>query len=195
MDAGERIDDDRLAELRADYVGRLHGRVLELGAGEGENLDLLSAGVIWAGIEPDDERRDRLAAAADAHGRPAPFAARAEELPLPDESVDAVLATWVLCSVDDLPAALVEVRRVLVPGGRVVFVDHVIAPPRTLKRFVQHTVTPFTAHFQHGCHWNRDPASALAEAGFAGLDVRRHTVTGRGPLGMPVLLFDGVLAA
>jgi hypothetical protein len=80
---------------------------------------------------------------------------------------------------------------VLVPGGRVVFVDHVQAPPRTLKRFVQAVATPISKRVCHGCHWNRDTERALLEAGFTGVDVRRLRVRSM-PFGpVPMLLFDG----
>ena len=101
------------------------------------------------------------------------------------------VGTYVLCSVTDPAAALAEVRRVLVPGGRVVFVDHVQAPPRTLKRFVQRVATPISKRVCHGCHWDRDTERALVEAGFVGGDVRRLRVRSM-PFGpVPMLLFDG----
>ena len=79
----------------------------------------------------------------------------------------------------------------LVPAGRVVFVDHVIAPPRTLKRAVQRVATPISKRVCHGCHWDRDTERALVDAGFTAGDVRRLRVrsTPFGPV--PMLLFDG----
>lgn len=186
------IDDDELDELERQFVGRVRGRVLEIGAGEGENFGAFDAGVEWIGLEPDAKRRAELATRAREwrHATEA-LDAVAESIPLPDASVDAVVATYVLCSVTDPAAALAEVRRVLVPGGRVVFVDHVAAPPGTLKRMVQRVATPFSRRFCHGCHWDRDTERALAEAGFVGDDVRRLLVRSS-PFGpVPMLLFDG----
>ncbi|MFB9310866.1 ubiquinone/menaquinone biosynthesis C-methylase UbiE [Agromyces hippuratus] len=190
--ASELIDDDDLDDLEREFVGRVRGRVLEIGAGEGENFGALHVDVEWIGLEPDAERRAELATRAREWGhRAEPLDAMAESIPLPDRSVDAVVATWVLCSVADPAAALAEVRRVLVPGGRVVFIDHVVAPPRTVKRAVQRIATPFSARFCHGCHWDRDPARALADAGFVGDDVRPLRVRSM-PFGpVPTLLFDG----
>lgn len=188
----ELITDDALDDLERDAVGRLRGRVLEIGAGEGENFGALQHDVDWVGLEPDAERRRELATRAREWGhRAEPLDAVAEEIPLPDASVDAVVGTYVLCSVRDQAAALAEVRRVLKPGGRVVFVDHVIAPPRTLKRAVQRVVTPFSVRFCHGCHWDRDTGAALVAAGFAGDDVRMVRVPSF-PFGPTrVLLFSG----
>jgi len=102
-----------------------------------------------------------------------------------------VVGTYVLCSVDDPAATLAEVRRVLVPGGRVIFVDHVIAPPGTLKRAVQRVATPISKRVCHGCHWDRDTERTLADAGFVGGDIRRLKVRSM-PFGpVPMLLFDG----
>ncbi|MFB6610485.1 class I SAM-dependent methyltransferase [Agromyces sp. NPDC056379] len=186
------IDDDRLDDLEREFVGRVRGRVLEIGAGEGENFGALHPDVEWIGLEPDAERRTELSQRAREWGHgDEPLDAVAEAIPLPDRSVDAVIATYVLCSVADQAVALAEVRRVLVPGGRVVFIDHVAAPPRTAKRVVQRIATPFTARFCHGCHWDRDTGLALVEAGFIGDDVRPLRVRSM-PFGpVPTLLFDG----
>ncbi|WP_395244025.1 class I SAM-dependent methyltransferase [Agromyces sp. MMS24-K17] len=186
------IDDDALDDLERELVGRLRGRVLEIGAGEGENFGAMHPDVEWTGLEPDARRRAELATRArEWRHEAAPLDAVAEAIPLPDASVDAVVGTYVLCSVRDPAAVLAEVRRVLVPGGRVVFVDHVAAPPRTLKRAVQAVATPIARRVCHGCHWNRDTEAALAAAGFTGTDVRRLRVRSR-PFGpVPMLLFDG----
>ncbi len=186
------IGDDELDELEREFVGRVRGRVLEIGAGDGENFGAFHHDVEWLGLEPDANRRAELATRArEWHHAAVPLDARAESIPLPDHSVDAVVGTYVLCSVDDQAAALAEVRRVLVPGGRVVFVDHVVAPRGTLKRAVQRVATPFAARLCHGCHWDRDTAQALLDAGFVGSDIRRPRVRSM-PFGpVPMLLFDG----
>jgi ubiquinone/menaquinone biosynthesis C-methylase UbiE len=166
--------------------------VLEIGAGDGENFGAFDPGVEWIGLEPDAKRRAELATRAREWRHSSdPLDARAESIPLPDHSIDAVVGTYVLCSVDDPAAALAEVRRVLVPGGRVIFVDHVVAPPGTLKRAVQRIATPISKRVCHGCHWDRDTERTLAEAGFVGGDIRRLRVRSM-PFGpVPMLLFDG----
>jgi ubiquinone/menaquinone biosynthesis C-methylase UbiE len=188
----ELISDDALDDLEREAISRVRGRVLEIGAGEGENFGAFQHDVEWVGLEPDADRRTELAARARGWGhRSEVLDAVAERIPLPDASVDAVVGTYVLCSVDDQAAALAEVRRVLRPGGRVVFVDHVVAPPRTLKRAVQRAVTPFSARLCHNCHWDRDTGRALADAGFTGDEVRLVRVPSF-PLGPTrVLVFGG----
>lgn len=186
------ITDAELDDLEREFVSRVRGRVLEIGAGEGENFGAFDPGIEWVGLEPDAKRRAELATRArEWRHASAPLDARAESIPLPDHSVDAVVGTYVLCSVGDPAATLAEVRRVLVPGGRVVFVDHVVAPPGTLKRAVQRVATPISKRVCHGCHWDRDTERALVDAGFAGGDIRRLRVRSM-PFGpVPMLLFDG----
>ncbi|WP_177232075.1 class I SAM-dependent methyltransferase [Agromyces sp. CF514] len=187
------ISDDDLDDLERAFIGRVRGRVLEIGAGDGENFGAFHPDVAWTGLEPDAGRRAELATRAREWRHPStPLDATAEHIPLADSSVDAVVGTFVLCSVADVAAAVAEVRRVLVPGGRVVFVDHVAAPRGTLKRAVQNVATPFATWFDHGCHWNRDPEPELEAAGFSGADVRRLRVRSM-PFGpVPVLLYEGV---
>jgi len=186
------IGDDELDDLEREFIARVRGRVLEIGAGDGENFGAFDPSVRWQGLEPDAKRRAELATRArEWRHASVPLDAKAEAIPLPDHSVDAVVGTYVLCSVTDPSAALAEVRRVLVPGGRVVFVDHVQAPPRTLKRFVQRVATPISKQVCHGCHWDRDTERTLLDAGFVGSDIRRLRVRSS-PFGpVPMLLFDG----
>lgn len=187
-----RIHDDALDDLERTFLSRVRGRVLEIGAGEGENFGAFHPDVEWIGLEPDGTRRAELATRAREWGHPAsPLDAVAERIPLPDDAVDAVVGTYVMCSVDDLDAALAEARRVLVPGGRIVLIDHVAAPAGTVHRVVQELATPLSRRLCDGCRWNREPDVALAAAGFTGHDVRRVRVRALPMPATPVLLFDG----
>lgn len=186
------IDDPALDDLEREFVARVRGRVLEIGAGDGANLGAFDPDVKWIGLEPDARRRRELATRAREWRHPSPpLDARAEAIPLPDASVDAVVGTYVMCSVTDLDASLAELRRVLVPGGRIVLADHVIAPPGTVWRTLQHIATPFSKRLCHGCHWNRDPESALLAAGFVADDVRHLRVRAAPLPATPILLYDG----
>jgi ubiquinone/menaquinone biosynthesis C-methylase UbiE len=105
------------------------------------------------------------------------LAGRAEEIPLPSASVDAVLSTAVLCSVNDLSAVLAEIRRVLRPGGRFVFLEHVAAPQGSALRRMQRMIAPITRVVDRGCDPSRDLAPAI-EAAFASVDLAHYTVPG-----------------
>ena len=101
---------------------------------------------------------------------------RAEALPVGDRSVDAVVSTLVLCSVDDLGEALREVRRVLRPGGRFVFIEHVGAPHGTRLRGFQERLAPWWLGVTGECRMARDTEAAIREAGFGRVEVERFSM-------------------
>jgi len=91
--------------------------------------------------------------------------APAEQLPLPDDSFDYAVCTLVLCTVDDQPRALAELRRVLKPGGQLLFLEHVRSEdPKIARR--QDRIHPLWVRVGHGCHCNRQTLDALGAAGF-----------------------------
>ncbi|NYI70543.1 ubiquinone/menaquinone biosynthesis C-methylase UbiE [Naumannella cuiyingiana] len=172
-------------------VAALRGRVLELGAGRGANFARLAPGIAWIGLEPNRRLRDRLAVRARASGHPAaPLAARAEAVPLPDASVDAVLATTVLCSVDEVARALAEAYRVLRPGGRVVLAEHGAAPRGTAARTLQRLLRPATRLLDHGCDPLRDPEAAVAASPLRLDRVARHAITPLLGVELPLLVIE-----
>ena len=108
----------------------------------------------------------RLAPRAAARTPPAiSVLAPAERLPFGDASFDTVVSTLTLCTVADQAAALAEMRRVLVPGGRLLFLEHVRAQDERDAR-LQDRITPLWRHIGHGCHPNRDTVAAIEDAGF-----------------------------
>ena len=170
-------------------IGRLRGTVLEIGAGRGRNFDLLAPGVTWIGAEPDPGFRERLAETARRHGhREPPLPASAESLPLADASVDAVLATVVLCSVRDQDAALAEIGRVLRPGGAFVFAEHVGATLGSFKRRAQRAFAPLSRRFDHGCDPTRDTEAALRRSGLRIVRREQHEVPALPGLTMPYIV-------
>ncbi len=153
-------------ELEATLIRGLRGTVLEVGAGEGANFGLLDESVDWIGLEPNPRDTEALRANAARWGRRRePLVASCESIPLADDSVDAVLSTLVLCSVDDQKKSLEEIIRVLRPGGALVFVEHVAAPPGTLLRGVQRLATPLTTRLDRGCHLARETVDGIRGSG------------------------------
>ena len=154
-------------EVRARVCAGLAGDVVEIGFGSGLNLPYLPAEVdaLWA-IEPAQVGR-RLSAGRRAASRvPVTFAGLdGQRLPFDDDSFDAALTTWTLCTIPDPVAALRELRRVLRPGGQVHFVEHGISPDRSVAGW-QHRCTPLQRKVAGGCHLDRDIPALFAAGGF-----------------------------
>lgn len=155
----------KLAPIRAELLGGLTGRVLEVGAGTGTNLQFYrSAGEVVA-LEPAKAMRDQL----DAKLRQAPAPVRVvdgagERMPFPDGHFDAVVCTLVLCMVPDQGSTLKEIRRVLKPGGRLVFFEHV--RNEGLPGLIQDLLSPLMSRLLFGCHPNRPTLERMRELGF-----------------------------
>jgi SAM-dependent methyltransferase len=169
--------DRYLARRKRALFAGLRGHVIEIGPGEGASLRHLSAGVRWIGVEPDPVSRESALREARRVGIAAMVLdGRAEALPVGDGSVDAVISTLVLCSVDDLGEALREVRRVLRPGGRFVFIEHVGATPGSRLRSLQERLAPWWLGVTGECRLARDTEAAISGAGFATVQVERFSM-------------------
>ncbi len=157
-----------VADRKRALLGGLGGDILEIGPGAGANLPYYPPGIRWIGIEPNPFMRPYLAREAARLGLDADIrSGTVERLELPDASVDAVVSTLVLCSVSDLKAALSEIRRVLKPGGRFVFIEHVAAPAGTRLRRAQRWVRPLFHVFGDGCSPDRETWKILDQDGFS----------------------------
>lgn len=170
--AAERKGQD---EYRRRMLDGLRGRVVEVGAGNGMNFRHYPDAVTEVvAVEPEPFLRARaIERAADAAVRVTVLAGDADHLPLEDGSVDAAVASLVLCSVPDQGSALAEMRRVLRPGGELRFYEHVISR-RPGKAAFQRTFTrTIWKRVAGGCHMDRDTESAIRAAGFEILDVER----------------------
>lgn len=170
----------RKAVLFARAVPRL-GTVVEIGAGAGPTAAYLPAGTRWLVAEPNAAFHPHLHAAARRHGLALTLVAGdAHALPLPDGAADAVVSTLVLCSVARPAAALAEARRVLRPGGALVFVEHVAAPHGTALRWWQGALGGPWRWAGDGCRPDRDTLAAIRAAGFARVEAEAFRV----PLGL-----------
>jgi SAM-dependent methyltransferase len=137
----------------------------------------LPVGARHIAIEPNPFMHARLRRAAA--GRGIDLEIRdvvAERIDLPDASADAVISSLVLCSVADPDKVLAEVRRVLRPGGRFSFAEHVVATEKTPTRWVQRALRRPWAWVFEGCSCERDLASAIESAGFASVNIQRYRI-------------------
>lgn len=179
-----------LAHYRARLLARAEGRVLEIGIGSAANLPFYGCGTAHViGIEPS-ARLVALARPALARS-PVPVSlveGIAEALPLDGGSIDTVVTTWTLCSVGDANAALGEIRRVLTPTGRLLFVEHGLAPDRGV-RWWQDRLTPLWRPLAGGCHLNRPIVRLIEAAGFRIDELTTGYMPGPKPA---TYLFEGV---
>jgi SAM-dependent methyltransferase len=157
-----------ILEERRRWVPRAHGDVLELGVGTGLNLPFYDANRVHkvTGIDPSPP----LLARAGQRAARAPvevelLEASAEQLPFDAAAFDSAVMTYCLCSMTDPARALGELRRVLRPGGQLVFVEHGLASDAR-TRWWQGKLTPIWRRFTGGCHLDRDVGTLLAAAGF-----------------------------
>jgi len=153
----------------------LSGVVLEIGPGTGANLRyFVQPGIRWIGVEPNRFMERYLEKEAKRLGMHIDLrTGLAHELPVEDNSVDVVAGTLVLCCVRDPQLSLKEVIRVLKPGGRFLFIEHVAAPRGTWLRFLQGCVRPIWSQLGDGCHPDRETWLALEAAGFDKLTYER----------------------
>lgn len=169
--------DDDVDARKAALLGPLRGTVLEIGPGAGSNLRFYAPDVHWIGAEPNPHMERFLRAEAERLGRRVDVRqAVAEALPLPDASVDAVVTTLVLCTVHDVPRAMAEIRRVLRPGGRYVFIEHVGAPRGTGQRRLQRAIKPVWRLGGDGCEPDREIWRDIEAAGFDRLELEHFLV-------------------
>ena len=156
-----------LLPFRRRVIGAAEGRVLEVGIGSGLNLPLYGPRVrAVVGLEPSPEllrmARDRAVTAQIAVEL---IEASAETIPLDAASIDTVVTTWTLCTIPDAPRALAELRRVLKPGGALLFVEHGRAPGPGVARW-QDRLDPLWWRVAGGCHLNRKIDDLISGSGF-----------------------------
>jgi ubiquinone/menaquinone biosynthesis C-methylase UbiE len=177
-----------LRARREALVSRATGRVLEIGAGTGANLPHYNGIDALVVSEPEAPMARRCERRAAAHALPVELVqAPAEELPFDDGSFDTVVSTLVLCTVRDQARALGELRRVLKPDGRLLFIEHVRADDTKLAR-LQDRMNRISRVVAHGCNCNRDTLDAIRLAGFAVTELERGELSKAPPFVRPLLV-------
>lgn len=172
------------ARVRGDWVPHARGDVLEVGIGSGLNLPFYSGKVRRVyGVDPSSELQKLARKRMAGQAIDVEFLSQSAEetLPLSDESVDTVVITWTLCSITNPPRALQEMKRVLKPGGRLIFVEHGRAPDSRVAAW-QDRLTPLWKRIGGGCHLNRKVDALLAEAGFTIDELKTAYLPGPRPM-------------
>ena len=179
-----------LAAYRARIIPAAQGRVLEIGIGSGLNLPYYGTTVERViGLDPAPKL---LAMAREAARRRTSIPVElvensAEAIPLDNGSIDTIVTTWTMCSIPDVQRALGEIRRVLKPGGRLLFVEHGRSPDPGVRRW-QDRLTPVWRRVGGGCHLNRAIGELIEDAGFR--NERIETGYMRGPKPM-TFMYEG----
>lgn len=175
-----------MRERRHDLIAGAHGRTVELGAGTGLNYehypDAVTELIVTEPFPPMVKQlRER------AGGNTEVIEAPADRLPLPDSSADTIVSTLVLCTVDDVPATLAEVARVLRPGGRLLFAEHVRSDDPKLARWQDRLERPWK-FVGHGCRCNRDTLAAIAASPLELEEVEHGAIPKAAPIVRPLVV-------
>lgn len=158
----------QIMKARSRIVPRAEGDVLELGCGGGINMAFYDPARLksYSGVDPSAGLLDRSREAAQAIGIEADIRGGVgEAIPFASESFDTVLCTFTLCSVDDQMQVLSEMRRVLRPGGKILFLEHGSAPDEGVRKW-QRRIEPVWRRIGGNCHLTRPITAAYEQAGF-----------------------------
>ncbi len=158
-------------QRKLDLFRGIQGNILEIGAGTGVNFEFIPAGVHWTGVDPNPRGLRYIREAAQRTGHEFEFrSGSAGALPFPEASFDSVACTLTLCSVKDPARVLEEVRRVLRPGGQLLFMEHVAAAEGSPLRRRQRRLRPVFRCLAD-CTPDRDTGSLLRAAHFSTLEI------------------------
>jgi ubiquinone/menaquinone biosynthesis C-methylase UbiE len=157
----------RLVPYRERVVASAEGRVLEVGIGSGLNLPFYPAATHEIlGLEPSPRLIAMARGSASLSRNPVTFIeGSAEAIPLDAGSIDTVVTTWTLCTIPHAATALDEMRRVLKPGGRLLFVEHGLSPDERVRKW-QNWLTPGWKRLSGGCHLDRPIRAMIEDRGF-----------------------------
>jgi ubiquinone/menaquinone biosynthesis C-methylase UbiE len=180
---------DGLGAHRQALLVGASGDVLEIGGGTGANLQFYGEGV--SSLTLTEPERPMISRLERKLSEQAPGAmvlrAPAEDLPFEDGTFDTAVSTLVLCTVDDQPRALRELRRVLRPGGRLLFIEHVRSEDPKLARW-QDRMLPLNVRFACGCHCNRATLGGIKDAGFDVTELQNDTLKHAPPFVRPLIV-------
>lgn len=157
----------QLDRYRREVLAEAEGRVLEIGVGSGLNFQFYGGNVdAVIGLDPSPRLLRLARRRAKAAGVPtAVVQGTADAIPLAAATVDTVVMTWTLCSIAEPLRALQEIRRVLTPGGKLLFAEHGLSPEPAVERW-QHRLTPLWRRVAGGCHLDRKTDDLIRSAGF-----------------------------
>jgi ubiquinone/menaquinone biosynthesis C-methylase UbiE len=157
-----------LERLRREWVPEATGKVLEVGIGSGLNLPFYknNKDLSVVGVDPSLELQVYAQEVAEESQIPVEFLAQGcENLPFGNDHFDTAVVTWTFCTIPDPDTALAEIRRVLKPDGKLIFIEHGRAKEGAVAKW-QNRINPMWKIFAGGCHLNREPDIAILNQGF-----------------------------
>ena len=169
--------------MRCSVVPHAEGTVVEIGIGSGLNLPFYEAEKVdrLIGVDPDDAMWARAAGRRSDLGFPVErIGLSGEDIPMDNATADTVVVTFSLCSIPDAVTALTEMRRILKPGGRMLFAEHGEAPDDNIRRW-QRRLDPIWNRLAGGCHPGRPILALLEEAGWKTVQVNQSYIKGPKP--------------
>jgi SAM-dependent methyltransferase len=188
-------EENGLRDMRRRVLSGASGRTIDLGAGTGVNLDLFPEAVSELVMaEPDQHMLKQLRAKAAGRGGVEISGASAQELPFVDDSFDTAVFTLVLCTVPDPEAALRETARVLKPGGKLLFIEHVRANEAGLAGWQDRLEKPWR-FLADGCHCNRDTVAMIEASPLRLEQVEQGQLPKAPPIVRPLVSGSAVLSA
>lgn len=184
-----------LGQMRRELLSQASGRTVDLGAGTGVNLDLFPEAVSeLVMVEPDPHMIKQLRAKAAGRGGVEILEASAQELPFADDSFDTAVFTLVLCTVPDPELALREAARVLKPGGKLLFIEHVRADEAGLAAWQDRLEKPWR-FLADGCHCNRDTVAMIESSSLKLERVEQGQLPKAPPIVRPLVCGSAALSA
>lgn len=189
------VEDAGLREMRRELLNDARSRTIDIGSGTGANLELYPADVDLTMAEPDPHMARQLRRKLAESSRAVEFVeAGAESLPFEDATFDTAVFTLVLCTVPDPRAALAEVARILKPGGKMLFLEHVRAESQSLARWQDRLEKPWR-FIGDGCHCNRDTVATIDSSPLRLESVERDRLPKAPPITRPLARGSAVRAS
>ncbi|MDX6634042.1 MAG: hypothetical protein QOF06_245 [Solirubrobacterales bacterium] len=188
-------EDAGLREIRREVLAEASGRTIDLGAGTGVNRELYPESVTELVLaEPDPHMLKKLRAKLRKGREVEVVQAPAQSLPFEDDSFDTAVFTLVLCTVPDPRAALAEAARILKPGGKLLFIEHVRSRHPGLARWQDRLEKPWR-FIGDGCHCNRDTVATIRSSPFELIEVEHDRLPKAVPIVRPLARGSATLAA
>ncbi len=186
---GDQVNHKIYRKFKVELFRQISGRVVEIGPGTGVNFEYLPKEIEWLGIEPNELFWSDLYEKARLKGIQAKIEkGDSSKISLSDNSVDVVLVTLVLCSVNNPVQMICEAKRILKPGGKLIFIEHVAAARKTGLRFLQEIFNPVGKFIADGCNCNRETWKFLESAGFQKLEISHQKINGTIPFLSPHII-------